>query len=182
MSEQTIRPAGFRLSVPVACVVLTAAMAPAGALAGWHAYARHSTLGLQAALLAAGTCWLSATAALVLTGLLAGTPQAISGILGGTLVRLAGPLLVTVGSAVSRSPLASAGLFGYLVVFFFYVLIIETSLLLGLVRSSPPVVPQNGARLSPLAPRENVLSRSESRQKSVLSRSESRQAPAGEGC
>lgn len=146
-------------------------MSPAGALAGWHAYARHSTVGLQAALLAAGTCWLSAMAALILSGLLAGTPQAISGILGGTLVRLAGPLLVTVSCAVSRSPLAAAGLFGYLVVFFFYVLIIETLLLLGLVRSSPPIVPQKGAPLPSLAPRENVFSRSESRQK-----------PAGEGC
>lgn len=160
VSEHTVRPAGFRLSLPVACVILTAAIVPAGALAGWHAYARHSTAGLQAAMLAAATCWLSATAALVLTGLLAGTPQAISGILGGTLVRLAGPLLVTVSCAVSRSPLAAAGLFGYLVVFFFYVLVIETLLLLGLVRSSSPIVLRGN----------------------IHSPSERRQTPAGERC
>lgn len=142
VSKQTIRPAGFRLSVPVACAILTAAMVPAGALAGWHAYARHSTAGLQAALLAAGTCWLSATAALVLTGIFTGTPQAVSGILGGTVVRLAGPLLVTAACAASRSPLSAAGLFGYMVFCFLYTLVVETLLLVGLVRS---VASQPGA-------------------------------------
>lgn len=152
-SRQAVRPMGFQLSLSAACAILAAAMAPAGALAGWQAYARHSTAGLQSALLAAVTCWLSATLALMLAGLLAGTPQAISGILGGTLVRLAGPLLVTAGCAAARSPLSAAGLFGYMVVFFLYALLVETVLLVGLVRSS-----------SSLAPRENVLSRSERRQ------------------
>lgn len=152
-SRQAVHSAGFRLSLPVACSILAAAMAPAGALAGWSAYARHSTAGLQAALLAAVTCWLSATVALILAGLLAGTPQAISGILGGTLVRLAGPLLVTAGCAASHSPLSAAGMFGYMVVFFLYALAIETVLLIGLVRSS-----------SSLAPRRSVLSPSDGRQ------------------
>lgn len=158
------RPAGFHLSLPLACSILTAAMLPAGALAGWHAYARHSTAGLQAALLAAVTCWLSATVALVLAGLLAGTPQAISGILGGTLVRLAGPLLVVVGCAAAGSPLAAAGLFGYMAVFFLYVLLIETLLLIGLVRAA-----------SSFAPRKNAFSPNEERPCTASTK-------AGEGC
>lgn len=151
-NSQHNRPAGCHLSLPLACSILTAAMLPAGALAGWWAYAHHAMAGLQAVLLAAVTCWLSATVALVLAGLLAGTPQAISGILGGTLVRLAGPLLVVAGCAAARSPLAAAGLFGYMAVFFLYVLVIETLLLIGLVRAS-----------SPFAPRKNAFSPSEER-------------------
>lgn len=147
VSRQHFRPAGFPLTLPGACALLAAAIAPAGALAGWQAYTRHSTTGLQAALLAAVTCWLSATAALVLTGLLTGTPQATSGILGGTVVRLGGPLLVTAACAASRSPLSAAGLFGYMVVFFLYGLALETLLLIGLVRAAK-------SQASPSMPKE----------------------------
>lgn len=158
---------GFQLSLSAACAILAAAMAPAGALAGWQAYARHSTAGLQSALLAAVTCWLSATLALMLAGLLAGTPQAISGILGGTLVRLAGPLLVTAGCAAARSPLSAAGLFGYMVALFLYALVVETLLLIGLVRASSPFAPRRAVGFTPLAQREIALSGSETRQSAV---------------
>lgn len=163
-SRQAGWPTGFQLSLSAACAILAAAMAPAGALAGWLAYARHSAAGLQAALLAAVTCWLSATVALMLAGLLAGTPQAISGILGGTLVRLAGPLLITAGCAALGSPLSAAGLFGYMLVFFLYALAIETVLLIGLVRGVSPLAPRGIASLSSLVPRESALSQSEKRQ------------------
>lgn len=122
-----------RLTLPTACVLLTGATLVAAVLVGWHAYTRQQAAGLEAALAAAATCWLFATTALVLTVWLAGSPNAVSGILGGTLIRLAGPLLVTAANGATRTPIFQAGLFGYMTVFFVYTLAVETVLLLGMI-------------------------------------------------
>lgn len=125
-------PAG-RLTLPTACGLLAGATLAAALLAGWHAYMRQQVAGVEAALAAAATCWLSATIALAITAKLAGSPNAVSGILGGTLIRLAGPLMVTAANSSARTPIFEAGLFGYMTVFFVYTLAVETVLLLGVI-------------------------------------------------
>lgn len=127
------KPLGGRLSLPAACWLLAGATLIAAAPVGWHGYLRQQAAGLEAALAAAATCWVSATIALVISGWLAGSPNAVSGILGGTLIRLAGPLLVTAANGAAHTPIFHAGLFGYMVVFFLYTLAVETVLLLGLL-------------------------------------------------
>lgn len=126
------RAAG-RLTLPTACGLLAGATLVAAVLVGWHAYTRQQAAGLEAALAAAATCWLSATIALAITVCLAGSPNAVSGVLGGTLIRLAGPLMVTAANGAARTAIFQAGLFGYMVVFFVYTLAVETVLLLGVI-------------------------------------------------
>lgn len=158
ISDQvTIKPPGGRrsrppggLSLPAACWLLAGATLIAAAPVGWHGYLRQQAAGLAAALAAAATCWVSATIALVISGWLAGSPNAVSGILGGTLIRLAGPLLVTAANGAAHTPIFQAGLFGYMVVFFLYTLAVETALLLGLLGgreiANSAAVPGRGKR------------------------------------
>lgn len=135
-----IQPTGqprVRMGLPMACAVLAAATLAAALVGCWYAQSRSAaateTNGVAAAVVAAITCWLSATGALAVTSLLAGTPNAVSGILAGTLFRLGGPLLVTAVNGAAGTPVYRAGLFGYMVVFFIYTLVVETLLLVALI-------------------------------------------------
>ena len=134
--QPTTRPR-LHLGLPAACALLAAATLAAAVIACWYAQARPTPgmekAGIAAPVVAAVTCWLSATSALTITGLLAGMPNAVSGILGGTLVRLAGPLMVTAANGAAGTPVFQAGLFGYMVVFFVYTLIVETLLLVAVI-------------------------------------------------
>ena len=115
-------------------MALTVAVLIALAAIGSVAQQRQGAVGLQAAGVAAFTCWFSATAALLLAGSLRNTAHSVSGILGGTLLRTMIPLAVAAASQASASPLAHAGLFGYLVLFFLLTLTVETLLLVWLLR------------------------------------------------
>lgn len=121
-------------SLALACLLLAVVVALAAAGAGYWAFARRGSLGATAVGVAAVTCWLAATAALLLTGSLRNTPHAVSGILGGTLVRMLLPLAVAVGCQVSAPAITQAGLFGYLLLFFLLTLVVETLLLVWLLR------------------------------------------------
>ena len=129
------RPARLKtLSLPVACFVLFAIVLAAWAIVGGMAYQHQGAVGMQTTAIAAFVCWFSATIALVLGGVLRDTPHAVSGILGGTLVRLMLPLAVAAYCQASDSRFARAGLFGYLALFFLLTLTIETLLLVWLLR------------------------------------------------
>jgi len=120
-------------SLTLACLLLAIAAAVAGAAVGFVAYQRQGFAGLQAAVVADVVCWLSATAALLLAGSLRNTPHAVSGILGGTLVRLIPPLAVAGLYRVAAPAVSQAGLFGYMVLFFLLMLVVETLLLVWLL-------------------------------------------------
>lgn len=146
MIESSVRQ-GDQLAAPSlarACLALSAAVIVALAAIGSVARERQGDLGLEAAFLAALTCWLSAMAALLLAGRLRNTAHAVSGILGGTLMRTMIPLGVATAFQASGNALAQAGLFGYLVVFFLLTLTIETLLLVWLLR--PGMKLSGGAR------------------------------------
>lgn len=115
-------------------MALTAVVLIALAVIGSVAKQRQGVIGLEAAGVAAFTCWVSATAALLLAASLRNTAHSVSGLLGGTLLRTMIPLAVAAVSQASASPLAQAGLFGYLVLFFLLTLSVETLLLVWLLR------------------------------------------------
>lgn len=141
MTESSDRPVGkcAEPSLALACLLLAAAVALAAAGAGYWAFARHGSLGATAVCIAAVTCWLAATAALLLAGLLRNTPHSVSGILGGTLVRMFLPLAVAAGCKIGAPALFQAGLLGCLLLFFLLTLVVETLLLVWLLRFGRPV-------------------------------------------
>lgn len=124
------------LSLPTACGVLALAVGAAAALGGSIEHGRHGMLAAAALLVAALTCWASATVALVIAARLAGTRWAVSGIMAAGLVRFSLPLVVVAASALVQGPLSGAGLFGYMVGFFLLALIVETLLLVAVIRTT----------------------------------------------
>lgn len=117
----------------LACLLLAVAAALAGLVVGYFAYVQQGLAVLRAALVADVVCWLSATAALLLAGSLRNTPHAVSGILGGTLLRLLPPLAAASVCSVVTPEISQAGLFGYMVLFFLLMLVVETLLLVWLL-------------------------------------------------
>ena len=119
--------AGLWVSAVRAIACLTAVM-----LASWWVYVRfflpgNRPDGRAVAALAAGVCWISSVAALVVTLRGAKSPNAMAGVLGGTLFRTGGPLAaMAVGSQIPR--LARQGFAEQLVVFFLVSLAAETLL------------------------------------------------------
>ena len=117
----------------LACLLLSAFALLAGLAAGYFVYARQGAIALQAVAIADVCCWLSATAALLLAGSLRNTPHAVSGVLGGTLVRMLPPLAVAGICRAVAPAISQAGLFGYMVLFFLLMLVAETLLLVWLL-------------------------------------------------
>ena len=133
MEKPTDRQSGLR--VPAACSVLVLAIALAGALGGSIAHERQGVMGSAAVAVAALTCGLSGVAALALAGAFSGTRWGVHGILAAGFVRFFLPLVVVTASTAVQGPLSRAGLFGYMVIFFLIALVVETLLLVGVLRS-----------------------------------------------
>lgn len=125
---------GVRL--PAACTMLAVAVGAAGGVVVLVEHGRYGILSAAAVGVAALTCWLSATAALLLAGRLAGTRWCIQGVMAAGFVRFMLPLMVVAASALVQGPLSRAGLFGYMVMFFLLAMAIETFLLVGVIRGS----------------------------------------------
>lgn len=134
MASELNRRTGLRL--PAACSLLALAVGFAAALGGSIEHGRHGALAASAVVVAALTCWVSATIALILAARLSGTRWAVPGIMAAGLVRFSLPLLVVAASALVQGPLSRAGLFGYMVGFFLLALVIETLLLVAVLRSA----------------------------------------------
>ena len=125
---------GVKLSM--ACVLLALAVGAAGGVAVFVEHGRYGMLSAAAVGVAALTCWLSATAALLLAGRLAATRWCIQGVMAAGFIRFSLPLMVVAASALVQGPLSRAGLFGYMVAFFLLAMAIETLLLVGVIRGS----------------------------------------------
>ncbi len=93
--------------------------------------------GIIAATLAATVCLGAGIAALLITQRFANTRDAVSGVLGGTLVRTGIPMAAAVLISNNSPTLASAGVFGKFVIFFLVTLAAETWLSVSLVNASP---------------------------------------------
>lgn len=102
------------------------------ALAAWG-YSNHGLPGVWSALVAVVICWLSATAALVLAVMFAGSTQVLQAQLGGILLRTVVPLMLAIVLEQQVPFLSEAGLFGMMVPAYLVALATETLLSLWLI-------------------------------------------------
>jgi hypothetical protein len=109
-------------------------------VAGWIACSRHGIAGLEAVLVAAGTCWISSVAALYLTEKLRLAGHIIPGVFAGMLLRLALPLATGIFLSEWGGALADAGVFGFIVVFYLVTLAVETALSVRLIQQQQRTV------------------------------------------
>ena len=117
------------------CALLAVAVLAFFPLPGWYAHSLHGTNGLLAATVAAVVCWVSASAALLITALLPAHPEtAVVRLLLSMAVRMGVPFAAGFLLTTSSYMLSSSGLFGLIVAFYLYTLLFETLLSLRFVQ------------------------------------------------
>lgn len=95
----------------------------------WFGYSNHGYIGIVAAAIAALVCWGASTSALVLTQIMQRRNSAVAGMFLAMLVRTGLPFAVgVVFGQIVDGPLAQAGFFGMILVYYFISLIVETVL------------------------------------------------------
>jgi hypothetical protein len=106
------------------------------ALAAPFAYNDRGAIGLQAVTLAAAVSLVGALIAVLLASRHRGTPAAVAWILAGDMLAMALPLIT--GTIISRQtgPLAEAGAFQWIVLFFLTSLVAKTALVAPLAQAS----------------------------------------------
>jgi hypothetical protein len=92
--------------------------------------------GVLAASAAAAICWFGSTMALLMAGYSSRSNQAVQGHLLGMFFRLGLPLVAGMILQKSGGPLAGAGVFGLIVVFYLITLVAETVLSLQFIKQS----------------------------------------------
>ena len=134
-------PSNFRLpsigpaALIVRCAALLGAVLLLLAVVGTWKYQQHGSIGLWAATIAALVCWIGGSTALVLVGVLRG-PKGVQGILGGMAFRAGLPFLVGFILQRQGGPLAEAGVFNCMLIFFLFTLVVETALAVPLLKQS----------------------------------------------
>ena len=118
----------------VVCVVLLGT--------GYFGYSKFGMPGVITAGVAGLVCFAAATAALIVTALTANTPNALSGILLGIVLRTAVPLLLTILLMQAFKPLADTGLMGMVLINYLAVLAAETLLAVRIVQANSSTVVQ----------------------------------------
>ncbi len=113
-----------------------------GLAVGFYGFSRHGNQGIVAAVVAGLLCFAAASAALIVAALTANTPNALTGILLGIVLRTAAPLLLSILLMQAFSPLADAGLLGMVLVNYLVVLTAETLLAVRLVNAHSSTVVQ----------------------------------------
>lgn len=134
-SSQT-RPA----SVAFACLLLSLSLLIAFPVIAGYGYSTHGESGVIAAALAGSICWAGALFALLLIGLFRTSQRhVVSATLLGMLFRMGLPLVAGVVLTHQGGPLAEAGLFGMILVFYLVGLVVETILSVRILGSSQHV-------------------------------------------
>lgn len=117
-------------------VLLGLVMLIAGVGLSLVAYERSGGVGARAAVLAVLITGVPACVALAVTARFAGTMNALSGVLGGILIRTVVPLGFVAVVSTSSPGLAKAGLFGMTVVSYLLLLAVETWLAVGILNAA----------------------------------------------
>ena len=112
---------------------LTAVLLAAWPAFAWFGHHNHGAAGLQASVVAGVVCWIGASAALFLVALLQG-PLAVHGTIAGIFFRMWLPLGTGVLLDNMNRPLAEAGVFGMILLYYLVALAVEMPLSLRLVR------------------------------------------------
>jgi len=128
-SDREVRVSAFFASTCWLGAVVLVALVLVGALA----FSRSGAAGFAAAVVGAVVCFSSAALAMWVTAASAGGASAINGSLLAILIRTGFPLLLGVVVLRASPPLAEAGLFGMIFVFYLLTLTAETVLAVRLV-------------------------------------------------
>src|SRR5436190_18262854 len=115
------------------CLALTAVVLVALLIVGGVVGSTRGMSGVLAASTAAAICWFGSTIALVLAGFLSRSNQGVQGHLLGVFFRLGLPLVTGMILQRAGGPLAEAGVFGLIVVFYLITLVAETLLSLRFI-------------------------------------------------
>ena len=99
----------------------------------WFGHHQHGWDGVASSGVAAGVCWLGAVVAWVLGGSLGRGGMAAHGVLLGMLFRMGIPLAVGIALDRRGGPLADAGVFGMILIYYFVTLVAETAVSLKLL-------------------------------------------------
>ena len=119
------------------CLILTAVVAVALLLAGTTMWFMRGASGVLAACVAAAVCWVGAGSALICAAWLAPSGRAVQAHLLGSFFRIGLPLVVGTVLQQQGGPLADAGVFGLIVIFYLVSLVAETVLSLKFVKNTP---------------------------------------------
>lgn len=115
------------------CAVLALALLPFAAGAAWYGYGRSGQMGLVAAGIAFGTCWLSGSLALAATFFGQRLGGALHGVLLGMIFRMGLPLAVGLVLQKNSPPLSEARVFLMILGLYLVALVVETLLSLQFV-------------------------------------------------
>ena len=145
MSEATATPSGDESVLPIrqcgfAVLALFAVVAFVFLFTGYFGYSQHGIDGLVTAMAAGLLCFAAASAALVVTALSTNTPNALSGVLLGIVLRTAVPFLMSILLMQAFKPLADAGLLGMVLINYLVVLAAETVLAVRIVQAHSSTV------------------------------------------
>ncbi|MCI0361196.1 MAG: hypothetical protein L0211_22170 [Planctomycetaceae bacterium] len=132
MTEQR----GSLKSLAASCAILAGVLAPLTAAIAVWAYSRSALVGVAAAAIAGGVCWLSACLALVSVYLGQRLNNPVGGILAGMFFRMGLPLGAGLAIQQSHAPLAAAGSFLMILGLYFVALVVETILSIKFVPRS----------------------------------------------
>jgi hypothetical protein len=127
---------GSLKSLFASCAILFAVLAPLSFAIGLWAYSRSGAIGVAAAAIAGGVCWLSASLALVSVYLGQKLGNPIGGIVGSMFFRMGLPLGAGLAIQQWQPPLAGAGCFLMILGLYLVALVVETALSLKFVPRS----------------------------------------------
>lgn len=120
-------------------LALTIAVALPTPLLAWYAQTQHGVIGIQAVLFAALLCWGSSIGALTLVVMSKQTPLGLHATMAGIALRTGIPLAIGAFLKQSEGPLAEAGVFGMIMVYYLLTLLVETVLAARLLQSAANV-------------------------------------------
>lgn len=121
-------------------VLLTLALLLVLPLFAWYGFRAHGTVGVTTAMIAAFVCWVGALPSLFGLALTRGTPAAVQAMLFGMLFRTAIPLGAGFVLQQLGGELARAGVFGMILCYYLWTLLIETLVSVRLVGGAQQTV------------------------------------------
>jgi hypothetical protein len=146
---KAVAPRSSLASLLIACALVGLALAPVAAGIAWYSFGRSGAMGVVAALIAALTCWVSASLALAAVFVGQRLEAGIHGILASMLFRMGFPLAVALALKTNSPPLAAAGVFWMILGLYLVALVVETLLSLQFVpRNRRPGVAAGAASVS----------------------------------
>ncbi len=116
--------------------LLAAVLTLTAIVSGAVLYPQYGSLAIAAAAVAALVCLVSGLLGLLATVWFQGTPQAVSGMLLGILVRMALPMAAALGLTVARSELVAAGVVGLILIHYLVGLLVDTTIAVIVCRST----------------------------------------------